>query len=339
MQDSTGRARRHQGPSGSRRRLAVVATAAFGLSAAFTTIVSATVGGGVTSYTGDGEDNSVIGGDGADSMTGEGGDDFLQGMLGADVLLGGAGDDTLMGDPASVAFDDDLDGGDGNDELAGGGGADVLRGGPGNDVIGSIDFTRAGGADLVEHGDDDLDGGGGDDVLLGGPGDDSLVGGDGWDRLDGGEGADLLVGGAGSNALYGGDGDDRLEARNGVADRVECGPGADVAVLDVGDEAIGCETQHYPDTTAPDTRIPSGAKRVVRTSKPKARVAFTFTATEPGSTFTCSLDGGPFRSCTSPARHRLTRGKHVFKVRARDAAGLVDPTPATQVVVVKKRRR
>jgi hypothetical protein len=29
----------------------------------------------------------------------------------------------------------------------------------------------------------------------------------------------------------------------------------------------------------------------------------------------------------------------VFKVRARDAAGLVDPTPATQVVVVKKRRR
>lgn len=45
--------------------------------------------------------------------------------------------------------------------------------------------------------------------------------------------------------------------------------------------------------------------------------------------FECSLDGGPYELCTSPAsRSGLGNGRHTFDVRARDVAGNYDPTPA-----------
>jgi hypothetical protein len=58
---------------------------------------------------------------------------------------------------------------------------------------------------------------------------------------------------------------------------------------------------------------------------------FTFTSPQSGITFECSLDGVlPFTSCaaayTTPA---LTNGTHVIYVRARDAGGNVDTTPAS----------
>ena len=55
---------------------------------------------------------------------------------------------------------------------------------------------------------------------------------------------------------------------------------------------------------------------------------FSFTASEPGAGFQCSLDGARFRPCESPKKYRLSRpGKHLFRVRAVDPAGNVDPTP------------
>jgi hypothetical protein len=49
----------------------------------------------------------------------------------------------------------------------------------------------------------------------------------------------------------------------------------------------------------------------------------------PPSTFECSLDGAAFTGCVAPvALHELTVGMHVFRVRALDAAGNADPSPA-----------
>ena len=56
--------------------------------------------------------------------------------------------------------------------------------------------------------------------------------------------------------------------------------------------------------------------------------SFSFTSNEPGSSFQCSLDRSRFRRCKSPRKYRLSQpGKHLFRVRAIDPAGNVDPTP------------
>jgi Ca2+-binding RTX toxin-like protein len=84
---------------------------------------------------------------------------------------------------------------------------------------------------------DRLFGLGGSDVLLGFGGRDCLFGGRGRDTLNGGGGADLLEGGAGA---------DRLFARDGRRDRVRCGPGRDLAVVDIEDAVAGCEVVRRP---------------------------------------------------------------------------------------------
>ena len=50
---------------------------------------------------------------------------------------------------------------------------------------------------------------------------------------------------------------------------------------------------------------------------------------DPAATFECSLDGSPFQACSSAAGYTgLATGAHEFDVRAVDAAGNIDPTPA-----------
>jgi hypothetical protein len=56
-------------------------------------------------------------------------------------------------------------------------------------------------------------------------------------------------------------------------------------------------------------------------------------------TFECKLDDGVFQSCTSPHTVRVKKGKHSLAVRAKDAAGNFDPTPATDGWKVKKRKK
>src|SRR6185436_20956259 len=75
------------------------------------------------------------------------------------------------------------------------------------------------------------------------------------------------------------------------------------------------------DLTPPTTTIVSGPTGTV----PMASASLTFTSSEVGSTFACSLDGAPFAACTSPAGLTgLGQGAHTFAVRATDAAGHVD---------------
>lgn len=78
------------------------------------------------------------------------------------------------------------------------------------------------------------------------------------------------------------------------------------------------------DRRPPRTRVLKHPRRVIA-----GHVArFSFTSNEAGSSFQCSLDHARFRPCGSPQKYRPSRpGKHLFRVRAIDPAGNVDPTP------------
>jgi len=82
------------------------------------------------------------------------------------------------------------------------------------------------------------------------------------------------------------------------------------------------------DTLAPDTTITAGPSGTVNSSS----ASFSFTSTETGSTFTCSLDGAVFSACGSPQSYSgLANGSHTLQVRATDAAGNIDATPASRI--------
>jgi hypothetical protein len=79
------------------------------------------------------------------------------------------------------------------------------------------------------------------------------------------------------------------------------------------------------DERAPDTRIATPLWVDAR----GRRVTVTFKSTERGALFQCKLDRGSWTPCRSPkAFRRLGTGWHTFRVRARDFAGNLDPTPA-----------
>lgn len=82
-----------------------------------------------------------------------------------------------------------------------------------------------------------------------------------------------------------------------------------------------------PDTEAPQTTIDSGPQGKTTNASP----SFTFSSSEPDSSFECRLDSGSWGSCTSPKSYQnLPAGTHVFEVRAIDRAGNIDLTPATR---------
>ena len=80
------------------------------------------------------------------------------------------------------------------------------------------------------------------------------------------------------------------------------------------------------DTIAPVTVIETRPDAITAATG----ASFTFSSTEVGGTFQCSLDGSAFAPCASPASYSgLALGNHLFRVRAIDAAGNADPTPAS----------
>jgi hypothetical protein len=83
------------------------------------------------------------------------------------------------------------------------------------------------------------------------------------------------------------------------------------------------------DTTAPDTTITSGPTGDVASTS----ATFTFSS-EAGATFECSLDN-PTTFGPCPLSYTgLSQGSHTFRVRAKDAAGNVDASPATRTFTV-----
>ncbi|HEU0023678.1 MAG TPA: DNRLRE domain-containing protein [Thermoleophilaceae bacterium] len=87
-------------------------------------------------------------------------------------------------------------------------------------------------------------------------------------------------------------------------------------------------TVEHGDTTAPETTLTGGPSGSVASTS----ASFTFSSSEAGSTFQCSLDSTTaYGACSSPKAYTgLAAGSHTFRVRAIDAAGNVDATPATR---------
>lgn len=82
------------------------------------------------------------------------------------------------------------------------------------------------------------------------------------------------------------------------------------------------------DTLPPNTSITAGPSGW----STSAAASFSFAATEPGATFQCSLDGSSYTYCASPSSYTvLPDGVHTFRVRAKDAAGNQDATPAERI--------
>jgi Ca2+-binding RTX toxin-like protein len=227
------------------------------------------------------EGNDVLrGGGGNDQVFGDAGDDQVAGDAGNDKVSGGAGDDQLEfgGDEMTSgagAGSDDIAGGTGNDRLSYLDHAAAVKvsldGKPGDGAAGENDNAHSDIETLVgstlddtligndgpqalfgNAGFDRVDGLGGDDTVNGGTGDDELYGGPGDDRVEGSAGQDYLEGGAGQDIFEGDNvcdaepctGDsDFIQARDGEPDTVNCGVGADTAIVDSLD-AVATDSQH-----------------------------------------------------------------------------------------------
>ena len=85
------------------------------------------------------------------------------------------------------------------------------------------------------------------------------------------------------------------------------------------------------DTLEPDTSITAKPRDPINSSD----AVFAFSSSDAGVGFECSLDAGPFATCSSPKVYTgLAQARHTFRVRARDGSGNVDLTPATHALTV-----
>lgn len=84
------------------------------------------------------------------------------------------------------------------------------------------------------------------------------------------------------------------------------------------------------DTVKPRTFVTNVS---VNSRRRRARIRFRGTDNRAGPiTFQCKIDGNLYSGCQSPKVYRrLSVGRHVFRVRARDAAGNIDATAVRRV--------
>src|SRR6266511_1697258 len=100
-------------------------------------------------------------------------------------------------------------------------------------------------------------------------------------------------------------------------------------VASSGDSAIVRFNREDP----PETQIDSGPSGITNDPTP----TFTFSSDEVNVTFGCSVDGAAFGACSGPASHTtgvLADGAHTFEVRAADAFGTADSSPASRAFTV-----
>jgi len=279
--------------------------------------------------------NDQVFASGGDDVSTAGGNDAIDGAASVDA---GDGNDL-------VTRSDDVVAGPGDDRVVNSLGSNVVDGGPGEDTI-ELDMSSPFSADVslvltatqlsfqVTGGSSDFPVSGFEHGVF------ALIGG-GTQAFDGSAfpgdvevrglgGPDTLTGTAKSDYLNGGTGNDTIEARDGVADTVVCGSGADIARVDGMDLVLGCESVTY---AKPQTSAIKGPGQIKR-----SRVgSFTFSSNVPGSAFQCKIDKGKWKSCSSPfkvAGSSLTTGAHTLRVRAGYPAGNWDATPSKKAFKV-----
>ena len=221
------------------------------------------VGGGNDTESGGADNDTIVAGPGADTIDGGAGIDTLDYSARSTpthvTVDAGTTDDGAAGELDDVKNIDVLLGGSGADTFVAGGGSSKLYGNKGDDVL-----TGGAGNDLLDGGDDP---GSGNDTLDGAGGADELRGGDGTDTatyasrsnavtVSPDDIADDGEAGEGDNVrsdvenLIGGSGADTFKLRDGRAESVTCGPGADSVVADAVDTvAADCESVDRPATT------------------------------------------------------------------------------------------
>jgi hypothetical protein len=92
--------------------------------------------------------------------------------------------------------------------------------------------------------------------------------------------------------------------------------------LDLAPDVYVANVESVPPETTIDAGPPDGTTATDAT--------FSYSSSEAGSSFECSLDGGSFSSCSAGGTSfsNLALGAHTFAVRATDHAHNTDPTPA-----------
>jgi Ca2+-binding RTX toxin-like protein len=299
---------------------------------------------------GPGNDGEVFGGDGNDQLTGDDGDDKIRGGAGNDTEDGGTGNDTL-GEADADAGADDVRGGPGFDQLdldAHASGAAILLDDVANDGVpgegdnfhsdvekvygtrGNDTYAGTAGNDVVNgnSGNDTLSGAGGNDeltgssdadTLFGGDGNDTLYGGEGDDRVDGGPGLDSLFGDYSGCSVYGcAGGNDQLFARDGQADALNCGAGADSAQVDTIDTVAKDGFQLCESVDAAAVAAPGPAPGTPPVATPPAKT------TKPATLQKASATGGRKRLTVAlTLRRAATVTITITRSGARKALGKV----------------
>ena len=93
---------------------------------------------------------------------------------------------------------------------------------------------------------------------------------------------------------------------------------------------LGTVARECP-AVAPNTALTGGPSGTITSRRP----VFTFSSDDGGATFECRLDSGAFAACASPfTSASLGDGAHAFAVRAADAAGYRDASPASRSFAV-----
>lgn len=225
-----------------------------------------TTGAGDDTITGNAADSILIAGAGNDTISGGAGDDGIDAEAGTDTLAGGEGDDDLYPGFAVAGRPD---------------GADTITGGPGVDYAATyaegrapdyapldvtIRLNDAADDGLASEGDNyhsDIE-----DVTSLRGGNDTLTGTGAINVLSTAGGADSLSGEAGNDIFFSGDGDDTIDARDGFADRVDCGRGVDTATSTHSTSSRRTARRHSPPTSATRTTSPRTRGRSSRSQRP-----------------------------------------------------------------------